>query len=78
MKSILAAIKSVYYNRYILKIQKYFSIYQGFRSPEMISIWQLEEFSDKNNVLYNLQFRLLKLDVTKEALCLKYIQIPES
>lgn len=24
---ILAAIKSVYYNRYILEIQKYFSIY---------------------------------------------------
>lgn len=56
MNSTLAGIKSVYYNRFILKIQKYFSIYLKFRSPES---GRLEEFSDKNNDLNNLQFTLL-------------------
>ena len=41
MKSILAIIINVCYNRYIFKIQKYFSIYQEFRSPGTINIWQV-------------------------------------
>lgn len=39
---------------------------------------RLEEVSDKNDVANNLHLTLLKLYVTKEASCFKYIQIQKS